>query len=770
MPIDRRSTFATEAAPLDRRRMPDLPGHVAVVGNALPRRCGLATFTSDTVAALRQRFPEMTVDHYAMDDGSGVTYPAGVRTIAAADVAAYREAAGIIEASGAQAIWLQHEFGIFGGDAGAHILTLAERSTLPLIVTLHTVLAQPSPAERHVMDRLVRRASRLIVMAESARATLRETYGVADDRISVIPHGVPDRAYVDPASVKSRFGLDGRKVVMTFGLLGPDKGIADVIEAMPAIVAAEPRALYVVIGATHPNLVREQGEAHRESLQRLAAERGVADHVRFVDTFLDQEDLLDWLEVADVYATPYLNLAQITSGTLSYAVALGKPVVATPYRHAMEILADDRGVLVPPRDPAAQAAAIGRLLADDAARAAMAARAYACGRTMLWPRIAERAMALAGEAMAAARRQIPAAAAGAALAPDFGALRRMTDDTGLLQHGIYSVPDRDHGYCVDDNARALILVCRAATAGQGDADEIARLSSTYAAFVQHAWNPDRGRFRNFMGFDRQWCEAEGSEDSNGRTLWALGTAAAQGHDRATRDWAIHLFDHAIGLAAALGSPRAHAFAGLGAAEVLSAHPGHARARETLAATGDLLHRLLVATRRPAWAWFEAVLAYDNARLPEALIRAGQLLDRPEFTACGLETLAWIREQQTNAKGAFRPVGTDSFGREYEAPLPFDQQPLEAQATIDACLAAHAATGDATWVEGARQAYGWFVGENDLGLSLVERSGGGCHDGLMPHGVNRNQGAESILALQLANVAISALSFGDSAATTARDAA
>lgn len=758
MPIDRSSSNAT-------------PTHVAVVGNALPRRCGLATFTSDTVAALRARFPDMVVDHYAMDDGSDVAYPADIRLIDAADVAAYREAAGIIEASGAQAIWLQHEFGIFGGDAGAHVLTLAERSTLPLIVTLHTVLAQPSPAERHVMDRLLRRASHLIVMAESARATLRDAYGVADARISVIPHGVPDRAYVDPAGVKPRFGLDGRKVVMTFGLLGPDKGLGDVIAAMPAIVAAEPSALYVVIGATHPNLLREQGEAYRESLQRLAAERGVADHVRFVDTFLDQEDLLDWLEVADVYATPYLNLAQITSGTLSYAVALGKPVVSTPYRHAAEILADDRGVLVPPRDPAAQAAAIGRLLADDAARAAMAARAYGFGRTMLWPTNAERAMAIAGRAIAAAKRQIPAARdRRAALAADFGALRRMTDDTGLLQHGIFSVPDRDHGYCVDDNARALILMCRAATAGLADGDEIARLSSVYAAFVQHAWNPDRRLFRNFMGFDRQWRESEGSEDSNGRTLWALGTAAAQGHDRATRDWAIHLFDHAIALAERLGSPRAQAFAGLGAAEVLAAHPGHAAARAALEATGDLLHRLLVAARRPDWAWFEAVLAYDNARLPEALIRAGQGLDRPEFTACGLETLAWIREQQTNAAGAFRPVGTDSFGRAYAAPLPFDQQPLEAQAMIDACLAAHAATGDAGWVEGARQAYGWFVGENDLGLSLVERQGGGCHDGLMPHGVNRNQGAESILALQLANVAISALSFEDRAATTTRDAA
>ncbi len=740
---------------------------IAVIGNALPRRCGLATFTQDTVSALRERFPELTVDHYAMDDGTGVQYPADIRLIEAANPTAYREAAGLIEASGAQALWLQHEFGIFGGDAGAHILGLVDRTTLPLIVTLHTVLDRPSDAERQVMDRLIARASHLIVMAESARGILRDTYGVADDRISVIPHGVPDRAYVAPDSVKARFGLDGRKMVMTFGLLGPDKGIRHMIEAMPAIVAAEPRATYVVIGATHPNLVRQEGEAHREGLKSLAAELGVADHIRFVDTFLDYDDLLDWLEAADVYVTPYLNLAQITSGTLSYAVALGKPVVSTPYRHAAELLADDRGVLVPPQDAQALADAVGGLLSDDAARDAMAARAYDIGRTMLWPLAAARAVGLA-EAAIAESSPVIASENREALAPDFIALRRMSDSTGLFQHGIYSVPDRNHGYCVDDNARALILLCRAGEQAAGE--DYDRLATVYAAFIQHAWNPDTNQFRNFMGFDRQWCEAAGSEDSNGRTLWALGTAAAQGRDRAMRDWAIHLFDQTIHLARDLGSPRARAFAALGAAEVLATHPGHGWARDTLAETGDLLHRLLIAARRPDWSWFEAVLAYDNARLPEALIRAGQLLGREDFTACGIETLDWIREVQTSQQGAFRPVGTDSFGREYAAPLPFDQQPLEAQAMIDACTAAHAATGDARWLEAALQAYGWFVGENDLGLALADRITGGCHDGLMPHGLNRNQGAESILALQLANVAISALPFAKRRGRTARDAA
>lgn len=740
--------------------------HVAVIGNALPRRCGIATFTTDVVIALRARFPGLRVDHYAMDDDTGVAYPPGVLPIRVADPHAYRETAALIEASGAQAIWLQHEFGIFGGPAGAHILTLLERSTLPVIATLHTVLEAPSADELAVFERLLARASHLIVMADIGREILQKRYGVDASRITVIPHGVPDRRYVDPASAKGRFGLEGRKVVMTFGLLAPDKGIRHMIEAMPSVVADHPDAFYVVIGATHPNLIRHEGEALRESLAALAETLGVADNIRFVDTFLEQDDLLDWLEAADVYVTPYLNLSQITSGTLSYAVSLGKPVVSTPYVHASELLADGHGVLVPPRDSAALAAAVSGLLSDDDRRTEMAANAYSLGREMLWPRAMERAVALMEQASKARRVQIGAVPAPTVLKPNLGAVRRMTDSTGMLQHGLFSIPDRDHGYCIDDNARALILMCRLGGADDEGADALA---TVYAAFVQHAWNPDTGRFRNFMRFDRGWCEDVGSEDSNGRTLWALGCAASAGRSQAMRDWAINLFDQTIPIAVTLGSPRAQAFAALGAAEVVSAFPSHHGAREVLERTGEMLLDRLAAARQPNWAWFEAVLAYDNARLPEALLRAGKALGRADFGTAGLETLAWLTAIQSGPAG-FRPVGTDSFGREYAPPLPYDQQPLEAIATIDACLVALEATGEQRWADAATAAYGWFIGRNDLGVPLASRADGGCHDGLMPQGLNRNQGAESILALQLANVAMSALSFGKSAATRTRGAA
>ncbi|MEO8455868.1 MAG: glycosyltransferase family 4 protein [Sphingomicrobium sp.] len=710
----------------------------------------------------------MRVDHYAMDDGTGVAYPEGITTIAVEDPAAYRETAGLIEASGAEAIWLQHEFGIFGGDAGAFILGLLERSTLPLVVTLHTILDQPSDSEREVFVKLLARAAHLIVMAERGREILREVYGIAETMVSIIPHGAPDRAYVEPDAVKARFGLEGRKVVMTFGLLSPNKGVQYMIEAMPRIIAEVGDASYIVIGATHPNLVRAEGEAYRESLIGRAAELGVADRIRFVDTFVQKEELLDWLEACDVYVSSPLNLAQVTSGTLSYAVALGKPVVSTPYVHAREILGDGTGVLVPPRDADALATAVSHLLSDHPARGVMATRAYAAGREMLWPRAIKCAVALIEQTRAPARRTfLPRQPRLAVLAPDLGALRGMTDATGMFQHGIYSVPDRNHGYCIDDNARALILVC---TAPNATGDDLDRLSTIYASFIQHAWNPDLGLFRNFMRFDRSWCEEAGSEDSNGRTLWSLGCAAAEGRTRSMRDWALHLFDRGAPLAAGLGSPRARAFAALGAAKLLSAVPTHELAREILESTSDLLQQLLAASRRPSWTWFEEVLAYDNARLPEALIRAGCALRRPELTSQGIETLDWLMTIQTSSKGCFQPVGTDSFGRRHAEPLPFDQQPLEAQATIDACGAAYAATGETRWIDAAHWAYRWFTGDNLLGLPLASPQDGGCYDGLMPHGLNRNQGAESILALQLANVAISTLSKRDTGATRAGDAA
>jgi len=412
-------------------------------------------------------------------------------------------------------------------------------------------------------------------------------------------------------------------------------------------------------------------------------------------------------------------------------------------------------VLVDFRDVAAFAREIDRLLSSARDRTRLAQRAYDRGRTMIWPRLAEATLHETEVAVAARPRRLAQVQQGVrALKPNFAAVERMSDATGMLQHSIYSVPDRRHGYCIDDNARALMLM-----SAMDDIDPVERdkWTTIYASFVQYAWNPDERRFRNFMNFDRTWCEDVGSEDSNGRAIWALGVTARDGKDAKHRDWARNMFDATASLALDLGSLRAQSFAMLGAAAMLEASPGHDLARSILERFPDDHLALLAEARRPEWKWFEIVLAYDNARLPQALIVAGQALERQDLIDCGLETLDWIVGRQTSPEGRFRAVGTESFGRPYAEPLQFDQQPLEAQATVDACLAAWHATGDTRWVAEAERAYAWYLGQNDLDLPLASPADGGCFDGLMPTGLNRNQGAESILALQLASCAISGLS-------------
>ena len=732
-------------------------GHIALIGNFLPRQCGIATFTTDSYDALRQRYPDMQVDVYAMDDRpESYDYPDAVTmAIPQQDRAAYSDAARRIDASGAQALWVQHEYGIYGGSAGDHILALIDRVTVPVIVTLHTILEKPSAEERRVMEGMLARASKIIVMAEKGREILTRVYGASPKAVMTIPHGVPDRPLVESETLKAKFGWEGRETILTFGLLAPNKGIETMIEAMPAIVAEHPYVLYTVLGATHPHLLKHEGEKYRFRLMELADTLGVAAHVRFIDGFVAQAELLDYLQAADVYVTPYNNPAQITSGALSYAVGVGKAVVSTPYVHATEILADGHGVIVDFGDSDAFATEVNKLLSDAEHLRALTERVYARGRTMLWPRLAETAVGEIERIVARQPRRIAHADASRdVLAPDFSAVARMSDATGMFQHAILSVPDRRHGYCIDDNARALMLAARIPELDPVERD---RWMTIYASFVQYAWNPEERRFRNFMNFDRTWCEDTGSEDSNGRTLWALGVVARDAADRKHRDWARMMFDATGSMAMELGSPRAHGFAMLGAAAMLQAHPGHALATRIIDQFGDELVALLDEARRPQWEWFEIVLAYDNARLPEALIRGGMATERPDLIATGISTLQWIVEKQTSPEGRFRAIGSESFGRPYADPLPFDQQPLEAQATIDACMAAFEATGERRWADAAMLAYRWYLGHNDLGLPLATAQDGGCYDGLMPTGLNRNQGAESILALQLASTAISGLS-------------
>ncbi|WP_375413245.1 glycosyltransferase family 4 protein [uncultured Bradyrhizobium sp.] len=729
---------------------------IAFIGNSLPRRCGIATFTTDLHQAIAVSRPDIDTCIVALTDhGQRYEYPAAVGLqIRDGNIDDYVRAADFLNAGRFDAVCLQHEFGIFGGEAGAHILVLLSRLTMPVLTTLHTVLAEPSAKQRDVLERITEASSKVIVMAKKGRELLRSVYQVPDDKIEVIAHGIPDVTFVAPDAAKAKLGFGGRTVILTFGLLSPNKGIEVMIDAMPSILKRCADAVYVVLGATHPNLVREQGEAYRESLTARVRDLGVEDHVVFLDQFVDHATLLEFISMCDVYVTPYLNEAQMTSGTLAYSFGLGRPVVSTPYWHARELLADGRGVLVPFGDAAAIGSEIGELLTDDVRREAMCKHAYAVSRTMTWAGTANRYMSVFDNARQGHSLKVIARSSTGSLepriaaAPDMqlGHFLSMCDDTGLFQHAVHSVPDRSHGYCVDDNARALLVACALNNPGEQRLPEV--LTARFAAFVQHAWNPDTGRFRNFMGFNRAWLEDTGSEDSHARTLWALGECARRDASPSRRRWAAALFAEALPTAEAFRSPRAWAFTLLGLSAYCAAAPDDFHAKEVRYFLADRLISALAAVETPDWIWFEEGLSYDNARLSQALILTGMATQKTPYVEAGLRSLHWLMDQQTAPAGHFRPVGTAGFGEQRKQPRAFDQQPVEATATIAACLTAWRADGDAEWKAIATRVFGWFFGSNDLSVALVDPHTGSCRDGLHPDRANENRGGESVLSYLL----------------------
>ena len=737
---------------------------VAFIGNHLPRRCGIATFTHDLHRAVLSADPEFETCVVAMTNpASPHEYRKPVGFLVREDVDQdYRDAAAYLNNGGFEVVSLQHEYGIFGGEAGDKLLELMSKLAMPVVTTLHTVLEAPTPAQRRVMDQIGHRSSKLIVMSEKGRSLLMTVHDVPATKIEVIPHGIPEFPFVEPHGAKARLGFEGKSVILTFGLLSPSKGIETVVDAMPEIIRSCPNAVYVVLGATHPNLMREEGEAYREGLQARAHSLGISDHVVFLNQFVDQPTLLDHISMCDVYVTPYLNQAQMTSGTLSYSFGLGKAVVSTPYWHAQELLTDGCGVLVPFGNASAIGREIASLLTNDVRRHAIRKRAYAASRSMIWSQTARNYISVFATACETRRpggdRKRVQIAGDSATAgrivtiPEVKAdhLRSMCDSTGLLQHAVHSIPDRSHGYCVDDNARALLLAC--ALGSHGEAPLPQRLSTCFAAFIQHAWNPDTERFRNFMSYERRWLEEVGSEDSHGRTLWALGRCATEDTDMMRRKWAARLFNTALPTVEKFTSPRALAFTLLGLNAFISAHPDH-NASRLRCLFADRLVNLLSEQRRGEWNWFENVLAYDNARLCQALIETGRATASPVYTEAGLVALRWLMAQQYAPSGLFRPVGSDSFGKIHEQPAEFDQQPVEAAAAIAACCAAAHADSSPEWSEGARRAFAWFLGDNDLGVALADVETGGCFDGLHPDRPNLNMGAESVLSYLLALVDI-----------------
>lgn len=727
---------------------------VAVIGNYVPRRCGIATFTTDLCEAIAAELPDGDCFALPMNDApEGYAYPPRVRfELAQNDMASYTRAADFLNFNNIDVVCLQHEYGIYGGVAGSHILALLRELRMPLVTTLHTVLHKPDPHQHRVLAEIGELSDRIVVMSDYGARFAQEVYGIPEHKIDRIPHGIPDFAFVDPNFYKDQFGLQGKIVLLTFGLLSPNKGIENVIEALPMVLERFPNAVYVVLGATHPHVRLRDGESYRLSLERMARKLSVDRHVIFYNRFVSLQELVEFIGAADIYITPYLNPEQIVSGTLAYSVGAGKAVISTPYWYADELLAEGRGILVPFADPGSLGRQILFLLDNEADRHAMRKRAFMHGRQMTWPNVARLYMRSFERACEERRRNPRAAFVAVSLKErnvelpvlKLDHLNRMTDDTGLLQHAVFTHPNYGEGYTTDDNARALVLATLLRQTG-GNLPQ----SHRYQAFLWHAFDSKRGRFRNALSYDRRWLDDVGSEDCHGRALWALGTVLGRSTDEGLRGSAISLFNFALPAVRNFTSLRAYAYTLLGLDEYLKHFSGDRAAQTIREDLSQRLYAALQSTRKKDWPWFEDILAYCNARLPQALLVCGRAMARQDLLDAGLETLRWLADVQRSENNWFVPIGSNGFYRYGSARARFDQQPVEAHTMVSACLEAWHITKDDFWREEAQRAFEWFLGRNDLALPLYDASTGGCRDGIHPDRLNQNQGAESTLSFLIA---------------------
>lgn len=728
---------------------------IAFIGNYLPRQCGIATFTTDLVQAVDHEFASVESVVLAMNDiPEGYGYSEKVRfQLDQQDLVSYQSAADFINLNNFDMVCLQHEYGIFGGEAGAHILTLLRQLEVPVVTTLHTVLRDPDPIKLKVMKDLVNLSDRMVVMSERGLEYLENVYQVPREKIDLIPHGIHDVPFVDPNFYKDKFNVEGRPVLLTFGLLSANKGIEYVIRALPAIKEKYPNIAYLSVGATHPHVLRHEGEKYRDTLKKLIKELDLEENVIFYDRFVSLDELVEFIGAADIYITPYLNRDQITSGTLAYTVGAGKAVISTPYWHAEELLADGRGILIPFRNERAIADQVIHLLDNEAERHAIRKRAYMMGRSMVWSVAAQRYMQTFEQAIHDRIIHPRYALLSGAAKPrgnqlpdiQLDHLLRMTDSVGIFQHANHHLPNYAEGYTTDDNARALMTALFLSDLGVESMVDAEELAARYLAFLEFAFNPQTGRFRNFMSFDRRWLEEIGSEDSHGRALWALGAVLGRSTSEGLRSVSGKLFEQALPAACEFNHPRPMAYTLIGISEYLRRFPGDRAVIRMGELLSDHLLQLYRSNARNGWLWYEDNLTYSNALLPMAMLATGRWRSNKELFEIGLSSLKWLVDLQTSRKGHFSFIGNNGFYSRGGPRSIFDQQPIEAGTTVSACLEAYKITADREWYAKARRAFDWFLGKNDIGLPLYNEETGGCRDGMHPDRLNQNQGSESLLA-------------------------
>ncbi len=729
---------------------------VVFISSFPPRKCGIATFTLDlitsTAAAAKGDFEPLVVALQSADLRYADPVKFEIRENVKSD---YICAADYINFSHVDVVSVQHEFGLFGGDAGAYLGLLLNRLKAPIITTLHTVLDEPDPAYHKSLVEVCRASYRIITMNGRGVEMLRDVYGIPTRKVRLIPHGIPDLPFVDSNYYKHKFGLEDRRTILTFGLLNKNKGIETMLEALPEIIAAEPSVIYIVLGMTHPNILKCEGESYRFGLQRMVKELNLQEHVIFHNRFVNDKELHNFLCAADVYVTPYVNEKQLTSGTLSFAVGTGKAVVSTPYWAATELLADGRGQLVPFGNSKQMANAIIDILQNDSRFYSLRRQAYEYGRSRIWPKIGQTYWKLFSAERLPVR--IPAKTRLSAAEtisnievpePSLDHLKKLTDDTGLYQHAKFTIPNRAHGYCTDDNARAVILMTK--YYAQYSEPQALKLLDTYLSFIIHSQNED-GTIRNFMNFDRTWCPEEPAHDGFGRVLWAFGTLMAKPPTPAYLSIVKDCFDMSV-QHVQRQVPKGMAYSILGMSDYLKQFPGASDIKRQLELAADGLVTQYEESHYPDWQWFEEILTYDNAVLPHALFVAAVTLGNRKYREIAEKTCEFLLANTFNGEH-FRFVGCHGWHERGGTRAAFDQQPIEAGSMVLMLRAAYDCTQNNRFLALQRKAFDWFLGQNDLRIPVYDFRTKGCNDGLTPEGVNMNQGAESTLSFLLSLLAI-----------------
>ncbi|KAB2878612.1 glycosyltransferase [bacterium] len=732
---------------------------LAFIGTYPPRECGIGTFTRNLYHSTVTDPAKPTKDPIegfvvAMNDYEQTfNYPEEVKhTVRQEHQRDYLEAVKFINLSGADMCILEHEFGIYGGQNGIYILPLIYRLEIPLIVTLHTIVKSPSYNEKAVLQEICKMAHKVVVMSHKAIEFLTSIYSVDEKKIVFIEHGVPDIQFNQEQS-KKEFKLENKKLLLTFGIISRNKGIETVIKALPRVVEKHPEVLYMVLGKTHPNVLRHSGEEYRNYLQRLTKTLNLDDYVFFMNEFINQKELFKYLSASDIYITPYLNEAQITSGTLSYAIGVGSAVISTPYWHASELLADGRGRLFNFNDSGELSGILLELLDNPKVLKDLQKKASDYGKTLTWPKSGAKYIALVEQILAAKPKVLvkKETSIDPLILPPFSLdhIKRLTDDTGIIQHAKFGIPNLKEGYCLDDNARALLMVLMAYRQNK---DMLAlNLAPIYLSYIHYMQNKD-GTFRNFLSFNRNFLDEVGSEDSFGRTIWALGYLMDNAPNDAYYQTGKLVFFDASPNFEKLQSIRGIANTILGISYYLKSNPTDDSMTERLRSLAGKLIKHYEENSSSDWKWFEPLLAYDNGILPLALLHSAKRLNDGKIKQIALESMNFLTGI-TLKDGYLSIIGNEKwYPKDGERSI-FAQQPVDALAMVLMYHQAFHLTGDKDYLTKLFSCFMWFMGENDLRMNLFDFETKGCCDGFERHGVNRNQGAESSLAYLISHLIV-----------------